>query len=192
VRPESGARSRGLLTREFLLGDEDAERYAGRVASQADRYAGFNLLVGDGRSVLYVTNRSPMTQSVGPGVHGLSNHLLDTTWPKVRNGRVRMTALLGEDPDALVGALFDLLADRTQASDDDLPSTGVTLDWERRLSASFVVADGYGTRASTVVVVGADGAIRFEERSFGAGGTEIGQKSFDVSPAALDSAHRTA
>jgi uncharacterized protein with NRDE domain len=182
VRPDPAARSRGLLTSDFLVGADEAESYARRVAAQAQGYAGFNLLVGDAAGVFYATNRPPLVQQVEPGVHGLSNHLLDTTWPKVRAGRARMAGLLRQDEDQMLAALFALLADRRHASDDDLPSTGVTLEWEQRLSASFVMADGYGTRASTVVLVRADGSIRFEEHSFGAGGTEIGRRTFEVPP----------
>jgi uncharacterized protein with NRDE domain len=182
VRSDPAAPSRGLLTRNFLLGEEDAQRYAARVGAQAEQFAGFNLLVGDADGAFYVSNRPPLVQPVEPGVHGLSNHLLDTTWPKVRTGRSRMAALMRQDEDVMVAGLFTLLADREQASDGDLPSTGVTLEWERRLSASFIVADGYGTRASTVILTRADGSIRFEERSFGAGGAEIGRKNFEVPP----------
>ncbi|MGH8632420.1 MAG: NRDE family protein [Burkholderiales bacterium] len=182
VRPDPGVRSRGLLTRDFLFGSAAAESYVEQVALQAEQFAGFNLLVGDALAAFYLCNRPLLVQRVPPGIHGLSNHLLNTTWPKVRRGRTAMVDLLGSDEDVLVGGLFALLSDRQQASDGDLPSTGVTLEWERRLSASFILSEGYGTRASTVTLVRADGSIRFEERSFGAGGAEAGRKSFDLPP----------
>jgi uncharacterized protein with NRDE domain len=185
VRPDPGMRSRGLLTRDFLLGSASAEGYAEQVAARAGQFAGFNLLVGDASTVFYLSNRPLLVQRVQPGIHGLSNHLLDTTWPKVRRGRTAMADLLGTEEDVLVTGLFALLLDRQQASDGELPATGVSLDWERRLSASFIVSEGYGTRASTVMLIRAQGGIRFEERSFGPGGVEAGRKSFDVPPRPL-------
>jgi uncharacterized protein with NRDE domain len=184
VRPNPTAPSRGSLTRDFLLGGVDAETYVERIAARAGEFAGFSLLIGDSHSAYYISNRPVLAQRVQPGIHGLSNHLLDTTWPKVRNGRERLAALLENGEEAMVGGLFTLLSDRDQARDEELPSTGVTLDLERQLSASFIVADGYGTRASTVMLLRADGSVRFEERTFGAGGMETGRKSFDLRPVA--------
>lgn len=185
VRPDPGVRSRGLLTRDFLLGSASAEDYAEQVAARAGQFAGFNLLVGDTSGVFYLNNRPLLVQRVQPGIHGLSNHLLDTTWPKVRRGRTGMAELLSSDEDMLVAGLLALLSDREQTTDKELPATGVTLDWERRLSASFIVSEGYGTRASTVLLLRSDGSIRFEERSFGVGGGEVGKKSFAVPPRPL-------
>ncbi|HWQ39419.1 MAG TPA: NRDE family protein [Burkholderiales bacterium] len=182
VRPDPGQRSRGLLAADYLTAAVDARSYATRLEAQLWRYAGFSLLLGDGTGVCCVSNRPPSWQAVAPGVHGLSNHLLDSDWPKVRKGRVRMSALLELEEDALVAALFDLLSDRRQAADVELPCTGVDLAWERTLSASFIVADGYGTRASTVVLIRADGGIRFEERSFGPGAAEFGRRRFEPVP----------
>ena len=71
-----------------------------------------------------------------------------------------------------VEPLFAALANRALAPDDELPATGVPLDWERRLSAPFIVGPevGYGTRCSTVALLGRDGHARFIERSFDATG----------------------
>ncbi len=179
-RPDQTAPSRGLLTRDYLVGRADARAYAASLVGRAERFPGFNLLVGDERAAFYVTNRPLLVQCVEPGIHGLSNHLLDATWPKVRSGRARMAESLGGGDQTIVARLFALLSDREQAPEVDLPSTGVPPEWERRLSASFIVADGYGTRASTVILVRADGSIRFEERSFGPGGIETGRRSFDL------------
>ncbi len=109
-------------------------------------------------------------RALEPGVYGLSNHLLDTAWPKVTATKSALQVLLARDPGELVPRLFELLADRRQAADELLPRTGVSVEWERLLSAAFIVSDDYGTRSSTVVLVGRDGRIVFEERSFTRGG----------------------
>jgi len=69
-----------------------------------------------------------------------------------------------------------VLADRVAAPDHALPDTGVGLHRERTLSPAFIVSPGYGTRASSVVLISRDGEVLFCERSFGpagAPGTEI-------------------
>jgi uncharacterized protein with NRDE domain len=150
------------------------------VSSQFEDYAGFNLLIGDAAGVFYLGNRPRAAEPVEPGVHGLSNHLLNSEWPKVRTGREGLTALIRADEDELVGGLFELLADRRRAPDAELPSTGVSLDWERALSARFIVTEGYGTRASTVALIRADGSLRFEERAFGPQAVEISRVAFET------------
>lgn len=165
-RPE--APSRGALVTGFLLGDQPPAAWLTAVARQGAAYNGFGLLCGDLRELWYQSNRGGPPAAVSPGIHGLSNHVLDTPWPKV----VRGTAALGQvlqapavDPEAL----FALLADRTSAPDGQLPGTGVSLAWERLLSPLFIDAEGYGTRSSTVLLVGRDGEVFFAERSFAAG-----------------------
>jgi uncharacterized protein with NRDE domain len=76
--------------------------------------------------------------------------------------------------------LFSLLADRTPAPADELPKTGVSLEWERALSAAFIAGGDYGTRASTVVIVGNDGAGVFIERRFGPNGEPAGESRFEI------------
>ena len=84
---------------------------------------------------------------LGPGIYGLSNHLLDTPWPKVTTGKSALSALLGGGGADLTAGLFDLLSDRTQVRDESLPRTGIGLAWERLLSSAFIASAEYGTRA---------------------------------------------
>lgn len=173
----SGQHSRGQLTRNFLLADMPAADYAASIASEA--YAGFNLLLADGNSMLYCSNREGTPRLLPPGIYGLSNHRLDSPWPKLQAARQKFTAALPDLPDE--GAFFDLLADRSIVADAALPRTGVPLERERLLSAIFVQSASYGTRASTVAWQRADGAIRLRERSFGPDGQLI--QSSEISTA---------
>ena len=161
-----GLHSRGRLTQAFLEGRQSAADHVGLI--KMGDYSGFNLLVGDGQSLWYCSNRGTKPLELAPGVYGLSNHLLDSPWPKLLTARQKFSQALTHLPDR--EPLFDILADDEIVPDSELPDTGIPLDWERRLSAIFVRADGYGTRASTVIVQAADGSINFEERSFGPGG----------------------
>lgn len=157
----STAPSRGALVTEFLLSGEPPERFLASIAARASAYNGFNLIVGDGASLWYYGSREGAMRPIEAGVHGLSNHLLDEPWPKVRRGRSVMQAALDDaDP---VPRLFQMLSDAKAAPDAELPDTGVGITWERRLATALITGEDYGTRCSTVVTFAASGAIRFEE-----------------------------
>lgn len=164
-----GRYSRGQLTRDFLCGEQAALPYLQQLAG-AD-YAGFNLLVGDGEQLAYFSNRGGPPRCLPPGVYGLSNRLLDSPWPKLLKARERFAAALPQLPDEQV--FVSLLADDEIVPDHELPQTGVSLEWERRLSAIFVRSENYGTRASTVVWQRADGAVQLHEQSYGPQGVAL-------------------
>ena len=169
-RESPAPRSRGLLVSEFLTGETGAPDYIERVSREADLYNGFNLIAGDASGFFYFSNREGRIRILGAGVYGLSNHLLDTPWPKVTGTKSAFGAVLNREGAELTTELLALLSNRDRASDDQLPSTGVGPEWERLLSSAFIASDRYGTRSSTVVLVGRGGDIRFTERSFGPGG----------------------
>lgn len=164
----STARSRGELVTQFLLGDESPARFLSNLYARAHEYNGFNLILGDAASLFYYGSREGEPRVIEPGVHGLSNHVLDEPWPKVVRGRNRMEAALeARDP---APALFDLLSDTGVAADHELPATGVGIDWERRLASALITGADYGTRASTVLTVAATGDVVMEERTRDAAG----------------------
>jgi uncharacterized protein with NRDE domain len=173
---EARRRSRGELTSEFLRGDAPAEQYLEGVRRRANEYNGFNLFVADATGLFYFSNRDGEVRRLSPGTYGLSNHLLDTPWPKVTELKPRFNATIQRplDPDAI----RSILADRGVAPDANLPDTGVGLERERMLSAAFVVSDTYGTRSTTALWVGDDRAVRFNEWSFGPGGQPLGERAF--------------
>lgn len=170
--PERGARSRGALCQDFVLGARNAATYAANVLAEREHYADFNLLVHDGRSLVAVNGGSGRATLVAPGIHGLSNASLDVPWPKVARATAAMRDALAGD--ALTASLFTMLADRRGASDAELPRTGVPLELERDLAPIFIASAVYGTRSSTVIVWRRDGRVSFEERSFGPHGVALG------------------
>jgi uncharacterized protein with NRDE domain len=169
-------RSRGELTASFLRAVVSPGNYATALAPDAQQYGGFSILVGDFNNLYYFSNRGPAAVSVSPGVHGLSNHMLDTPWPKVAIGKKRVAALLAADEKVLTEGLFAALADRVPATDAELPDSGVGLSRERELSPAFIAGERYGTRASTVVLVDRNGQVTFAERAFGPGGVSLGDE----------------
>jgi uncharacterized protein with NRDE domain len=164
-----GARTRGELTAGFLRSDLDAGLFAQTIKG-AD-YSGFNLLLADDDALYYASNRDGETRPLAPGIYGMSNHLLDTPWPKLIKARRRFAEALPALPDET--AFFELLADRHIESDERLPNTGVSIEWERILSAVFVSTADYGTRASTLLLRDANGGVRLHEKSFGTHGRPL-------------------
>ena len=177
------APSRGRLVSDFLVSNQEPRAYLEDVASRAQDYNGFNLLAGDVEGVYYFSSRAGAVQAVAPGIHGLSNHLLDTPWPKVERGKQRLQQALADEPGT--DALLELLHDREPAAASALPDTGVGTELERVLSPALIVSPQYGTRASTAVLFARDGAISFSERTIlrgGAAGATVSMH-FSVSPA---------
>jgi uncharacterized protein with NRDE domain len=174
-RPD--APSRGHLVSDFLRARVTPAAYLERLRPDAGAYNGFSLLVADGASLCFFSNREGAIRSLAPGVYGLSNDLLDVPWPKVRTGKDRLARELEGRLDA--DALLALLDDTGTAPDAELPRTGVGIEWERKLSAARTLTDGYGTRSSTTVLVGVDDGVEFLERSFderGAPGALVRQR----------------
>ena len=166
--PKPDAPSRGHLVADFLTGTASPQEYMTAVSDRGDRYNGFNLLVGTLDACLYYSNHDGTVRTVSTGTHGLSNHLLDTPWPKVKRSTRRLRQAVetanGHAPDP--EGLLDLLDDRTPAPDHALPRTGVGLETERMLSPPFIESPDYGTRASTVLLLRRDGHVRFVEQTF--------------------------
>lgn len=165
-------RSRGLLTRGFLLGETDL---AGLRALDLDGFNPFNLIgVQDGQAFLAGNSPRPQVRLLGPGIYGLSNGSLDEPWPKTLRLKAVMAGWLAGDA-AELEPLFEALADPRAAPDGDLPDTGVGLERERMLSPAFLLGEVYGTRCSTVVRIAADGQGELTERSFGPMGVAAGE-----------------
>jgi uncharacterized protein with NRDE domain len=177
-------RSRGELVARFLRGTDEPRAYLQRMMSSGGEYGAFSLIIGDLERLLFCSNRAAGIEEVAPGVHGLSNHLLDTPWPKVRHGKERVGALLKAGESELMRGLFEILTDRTAAPDAELPDTGVGLRRERELSPSFVAGERYGTRASTVLLINRRNEVVFSERAFGARGLPLGntERRFTLEP----------
>ena len=188
----AGPATRGALVAGFLESDAAPDAYLARVAQTRAAYNGFNLVCGalGVPAALWAlhhghdqADRAGQVEVLGAGVHGLSNAAFGTPWPKTTGLARDTTDALRQhgDPHRLAGSLFAALADPARAPDHALPDTGVGLDWERRLSARFIAEQGivgaeYGTRASTVLIVQADGTVQIEERAFGPGGVALGRQ----------------
>lgn len=149
-RHAEGRRSRGELVADFLNSGTPALDWLRDVVSpRRNEYNGFNILAGDPGMLACLESTTGALHALGPGIYGLSNHLLDSPWPKVEAAKSALSTALKALPDDR--PLFDLLRDDAMHPDHLLPRTGIGLEWERLLSAAFVRAPGYGTRSSTIL-----------------------------------------
>lgn len=173
--PESNrpdAPSRGAIVTSFLLSREEPLRWLQRFLPDVHRYNGFSFLAGQNDDLYYFCSRGEEIVKLTPGIHGLSNHFLNTPWPKVQKGKSELIRILSHDT-LQAEDLFRLLSDRTIPPDESLPDTGVGLEWERILSPLFISSPTYGTRSSTVIMRDRSGNVTFVERSFDRGSEPV-------------------
>jgi uncharacterized protein with NRDE domain len=165
MRPN--APTRGTLVSDFLSGEPVAPMvYLDAVAREGHLYNGFNLIVGDftRRELAWYGNRADAPPSLlDAGIHGLSNSLLDTPWPKLVAQREALRDLVHVDERPSLDQLIETMRNPQLADDHLLPSTGLSLERERVLSAAFIEAEGYGTRSTTALRVAAvDGELTLQ------------------------------
>lgn len=170
----ANAPSRGGLVRAALEAPDLEGWLEGLVASQARRYAGFNLLAMRGNRLWHLHHSHEVTylEAVPPGLHGLSNASLDTSWPKLRRARQALEAALATSD--WRQAMWPAMSDPRPADDDELPDTGVGLARERFLSPIFIDSADYGTRSTTLATVTARGSTTLAERCYGPHGQALG------------------
>ena len=171
------APSRGKLVTDFLLEKSSGESYLQKLELRAKQYNGFSLIAGTVDALYYLSNYKDGVIHLNSGLFGLSNHLLETPWPKVEKGKQAIQMLL-KWPVVKHEDLFNVLSDQTISSDEHLPDTGVGLDRERSLSPAFIKSPGYGTRCSTVILVDYNNHVSFHERVFNPDTSAFSMQSF--------------
>ncbi len=169
----SNAPSRGALVPHFLAASGQTGDAFQELQQNARHFNGFNLIGFDGKTLGTLESREGRQAILPPGIYALSNASLDAPWPKQQRARAALSAALARAPD--IEGLFGMLRCDRPAGDAALPVTGVGVQWERMLSSAFIRAPGYGTRCSSVVLFGADGQVRFEERTWSAVGADSGR-----------------
>lgn len=158
--------SRGDIVADYLIGTEPTTSYLNQLIKTAPEYNGYNFIAGTADQLYYYSNQIDHYYKLEPGTHGLSNHLLDTPWPKVVSIKDKLDTYINSHKEILPNDLFQILIDKTKASSDQLPDTGVPLEIEKDLSSIFIKRDNYGTRASTVLLIDYNNNVKFIERTF--------------------------
>lgn len=162
-----GRISRGDIVRDYLSTDVTTQEFIDKLSQTREDYGGYNILIGDVNGLVHYNNIFDEVNVVSVGTHSLSNRTLNTPWPKVVHGRSRLQQYIQANHcEVQIESLFSIVTDEKQARDENLPETGVGLEWERVLSPMFIKSPHYGTRSSTVVLVDKARHVTFVERTF--------------------------
>lgn len=168
--------SRGHLVLDYLKSGGDPANYLHQVDEEADQYMGFSLLAGTPDKLAYYSNQQQKVRGLDSGLYGLSNHLLDTSWPKVERAKEELRQAM-EQETVFEEALFKLLANEQKAPDEKLPNTGIPREIEKRVSPVFIKGEKYGTRCSTILLIDTNGEVTFNERRYKAGTQELEEEN---------------
>lgn len=162
--PKLNPISRGHLVKDFLESSQEPLEYLYQIKEQMYQYEGFNLLVAEGEQMAYLSNFREEAEIVDRGIHGISNAFLDTPWPKVEKAKQQLLEAMIQDK-LNENTLLQLLQSKAYAPDKELPSTGVSSEMERILSAQFIqMGQEYGTVNTTVILWKHTGEVVIRER----------------------------
>lgn len=174
---KEGASTRGKIVRAYLENEKKTESFLEGLTNHLANYNAFNLICGHPDALFCFSSVKGTYEVIPPGIHGLSNHLLDTPWPKVRRGCFLLERVLQEKISE--EKLLNILQDKQQPEDDNLPDTGIALEWERILAPIFIQSAGYGTRCSTLLQYHRKGEVFFTEVSWNEKGEKAGIRQFN-------------
>lgn len=164
--------SRGELVLDYLKSKKTAMDYLEVITKKASEYNGFNLLLWDNKGFYHYSNQNKKVTGIKPGIHGISNALLDTHWPKLISANQQLQDIIAQE-NIEKEKLFELLKDETKASDEELPVTGIPRHLEKAVSSVFIRTENYGSRCSTILLIDKKGNIDFTERNFEPGSTSV-------------------
>ncbi|MGM7701537.1 NRDE family protein [Pseudalkalibacillus sp. Hm43] len=163
--PTENKISRGQLVSDYLKSKKDTFEFLKEKQEDRNHYRGYNLIVGNEEALFYYSNVQNEIRELPPGIYGLSNHFLDTPWPKVERGKEDLEQCLSKSEEMDEECLFEILNNRDPADRHLLPDTGIGLEWEEKLSSIFIESERYGTRSSTVLKLGLNRYVDLTERS---------------------------
>lgn len=172
------APSRGNLTLDFLIDNISPEEYYNKLKPTLNNFNGFNLILGTVDELFYFSNKIEGLKKLKSGIHGISNAILDTPWPKVEKSKRQLQHLI-EQKNIHPWEILNLLDDTSLAKDEELPDTGVGLELERMLSPIFIKSKEYGTRSSTIVTVDKNNNVRFVEKAYFANSGRFSNRDFN-------------
>lgn len=171
-------KSRGEIVRDYLVARVSPEEFLLTLQKNKDSYTGFNVILGNQDDLYYYNNVQDKITHIPKGTHGLSNHMLNTPWPKVTKGKHMLGQYVSAHEKVCPDKIFDILSDREEANDEKLPETGIGLELERQLSPQFIKTPEYGTKSSTVVLIDKTNHVTFVERTY-VEGLFGGEKHFE-------------
>lgn len=157
--------SRGELVLDFLKNKNSPKAQLHDLKEKANIYNGFNLLLGDSRDILHYSNVNNTIAEIKAGIHGVSNALLDTSWPKLNQAKENLSNVIN-NKNFKVEKLFELLKNEHKPTEEELPNTGIPKEWEKAVSSVFIKTESYGTRCSTLLLIDNTDKATFIERRY--------------------------
>lgn len=171
--------SRGELPLAYLNNQYNENHFNRYLQNNKSEFRGYNLIYGTPEHLQFFSNRSAHIENLPQGIYGLSNATLNTPWPKVVIGKERLANHLQEN-NLEINVLFDILSDETIPPDHELPDTGITPATERLLSATCIKGERYGTRSSSVLLIGRHNNVELYEKERAPSGGPIKKFSFKI------------
>lgn len=162
---KENAPTRGTLVLDYLTSEQNPQDYLADIKPKSGLYNGFNILVSDKKQLYHYSNESNVSTEVLPGIHGVSNALLNTSWPKLNQAKKDLEKITSKEQFEKE-ELFGLLKNPEKASDNELPSTGIPYEWEKAISSIFIKTENYGTRCSTILLIDYEENAEFTERRY--------------------------
>lgn len=144
--------SRGNLVLNYLIQNTNPSTYLNEIRSNSTQFNGFNLLVGTLDALFHYSNIENKITQVTPGIHGVSNALFNTSWPKLDEAKKALHDVIKHQT-LNTAALFDILKNEQKPPVGQLPKTGIPMEWEKAVSSIFIKTENYGTRCSTVLLI---------------------------------------
>tara|TARA_R110000868_G_scaffold259361_5_gene517252 strand:+ start:493 stop:1266 length:774 start_codon:yes stop_codon:yes gene_type:complete len=157
--------SRGELVLDFLKNKKLPENHLHQVKENGSTYNGFNLLLGNSERLFHFSNINNSITEINPGIHGVSNALINTSWPKLNQAKEDLAKVIA-DPNFKNEELFQLLKNEHKPPEDQLPNTGIPVEWEKAISSVFIKTENYGTRCSTLLLIDNNNEATFIERRY--------------------------
>lgn len=181
---DKNKKSRGDLVLQALVKTD--QKISVQLNESAHLYNGFNIVFGQLNKLTCFDSVSQKTQVLTSGFHSLCNGALDDVWPKMALGQQQLTNTIklsanAENP-LPINDLFAIMQNNQQAPVETLPSTGLPLNWEQKLSSIFIVSPEYGTRTTNIIIQDNHGNITVYDRSYNVEGKCSHEQSFMIPP----------
>lgn len=171
-------KSRGQLVLSAL---ENSDKQVKTLLEQAsEQFNGFNLVYGQLNKLYYFDSVNKHFSEISSGIHSLCNGALNDIWPKMALGQQALVKLINSEQALNIDALFDLMKNAQQAETALLPNTGVGEQWEKFLSAIFIVSPEYGTRTTTIITQDTQGIIKVADKSYNSEGKVSLEQNFTL------------
>ena len=177
IEQQDGVRSRGELVVNSLTQHQFNSQW---LIEHSVNYNPFNLVFEQHNQLFCFNSKTLTTTELKSGFYAISNGALDDIWPKMAKGRQQLQNYIKQMKSPCINQLLGIMHDTSQPKDQDLPQTGISLEWERRLSSIFIQHEEYGTRSTSIVLKHRTGNVQFTEVRYDGKARNLGKQQFVI------------